>query len=260
MVHHGEDAGGRAAAHGDRRLDLGQGLVRRGRGQFAGRVLDGQGQVDPDLAAVQVLVEDHAVTRRRDERWDAEPIKLLGQLIDHGSDVPRAVPWRRCGERHHARGRNRLGGDVVGRHLPLFLDVAKSCLDRQQLVLVRLELLFQLSAPEHEHAAELSHGDPGEELLGLRERKPQLLQREDPVEPPKLVRRVAAVTGLWIDPRRVQQSDLVVVPQRADRHGAEPGELADAEHETSMHPSRNGRVKPVARQILPGPPSKAARK
>ena len=76
---------------------------------------------------------------------------------------------------------------------------------------------------------------------------PSSFQGDDPVELPQLIGRVTAVPGLRIHPRRAEQPDLVVVPQRANGHRAEPGELADAEHNTSLHPSPNVRVK-----TLPG--------
>ena len=86
-------------------------------------------------------------------------------------------------------------------------------------------------------------GDPGQQLLGLRKREPQFLQRDDPVELPQLGGRVAAVAGLRIHSRGEEQPDLLVVPECANGYRSEPGELADAEHDTSLHPSRNVRVK-----------------
>ena len=99
------------------------------------------------------------------------------------------------------------------------------------------EFLFQLSAPEHEHPLEFLQGDPVHELPGLREGEPELLQGGDAVQQSQLLGRVAAVAGGRIDLRGRQQPDLVVVPERADGDRAEPGELADAEHDTSVHPA-----------------------
>jgi hypothetical protein len=114
---------------------------------------------------------------------------------------------------------------------------------------VRLELLLQLSAPEHEHPLEFPQGDSGQELLGLHKGDPEFLQGDDPVKLPQLVGRVAAVAGLRIHPRRAEQPELVVVPERSNRHRPEPGELADAEHVTSLHPSRNVRVKALPKRV-----------
>jgi hypothetical protein len=107
--------------------------------------------------------------------------------------------------------------------------------------------MLKLSAPQQEHAAKLIERDPAEQPPGLGEGEPEFLQGHDPVELSQLLGRVAAIPGAWVDARRPQQPDLVVMPERADRYAAEPGELADAEHDTSMQPSRNVRVKGIIR-------------
>jgi len=66
--------------------------------------------------------------------------------------------------------------------------------------------------------------------VGLLEGEPEVLERHDPVQLPELVGCVAAVTGSRIDLGRVEQPDLVVVPQRANGHRSQSGELADTEH------------------------------
>jgi hypothetical protein len=96
---------------------------------------------------------------------------------------------------------------------------------------------------------ELVDRDSVQQPPGLGEGEPELLQGHDPVELSQLVCRVAAVPRVLVDRGRAQQADLVVVPQRADGDAAEPRELADAEHDTSMQASRNERVKGLARKV-----------
>jgi hypothetical protein len=70
------------------------------------------------------------------------------------------------------------------------------------------------------------------------------LSSSNPVELSQLLRRVAAVAGTRVDLRRTQQPYLVVMPQRANGHRSEPGELSDVYHDkTTLHPSRGVRVK-----------------
>jgi hypothetical protein len=107
-------------------------------------------------------------------------------------------------------------------------------------------------APQEEHAATLAERDPVQHQSDLGEREAEFLQRHDPVDLSQLCCRVAAVPRVWVDGHRPQQPDLVVMPERADRHTTEPGELADAEHGTSMHPSRYERVKAIRAQTQPG--------
>jgi hypothetical protein len=77
----------------------------------------------------------------------------------------------------------------------------------------------------------------------LGQREPKFFERDDPVELTQLAGGVAPVAALRIHLRGAEQPDLVVVPECANRYRSEPGELADAEHDTSLHPSRNVRVK-----------------
>ena len=56
------------------------------------------------------------------------------------------------------------------------LAIQRSRAFSEQLVLARVEILFQLSAPEHEHSPEFLHGDSGHELFGLRQGEPGFLQ------------------------------------------------------------------------------------
>ena len=50
-------------------------------------------------------------------------------------------------------------------------------------------------------------------------------------------------------------TDLVVVPEGANRHSSDPGELTDAEHGLSLQPSRNVRVKTPVGTSTPTPES-----
>ena len=95
-----------------------------------------------------------------------------------------------------------------------------------------VEFAFQLGPAQGQHAAQLVERDSVQEPPGLGQGEPEILQRHDPVEQPQLTRRVAAVPGVRVYRGRPQQPDLVVVPERADRYAADPGELADAEHDT----------------------------
>jgi hypothetical protein len=99
---------------------------------------------------------------------------------------------------------------------------------------------------------EFFEGDSVQELPGLGEGKPEILERDDPVQLSQLIGRVAAIAGFRVDLRRTQQPDLVVVPERANGDRSEPGELADAEHDTSLPPSRSVRVKALARRLAAG--------
>jgi hypothetical protein len=72
---------------------------------------------------------------------------------------------------------------------------------------VLFKFVFALSAPQHEHSLELFQGDSVQELPGLREGKPEFLQRDDPVQLSQLLGRVAAIAGSRIDLRRAQQPD-----------------------------------------------------
>ena len=107
--------------------------------------------------------------------------------------------------------------------------------------------MLKLGTPQEEHAAKLAEGDPVQQPPHLGKREPEFLQRHDPVDLSQLCCRVAAVPRVWVDRHWPQQPDLVVVPERANRHPTEPRELADAEHGTSMHPSRCERVKAIPR-------------
>ena len=106
---------------------------------------------------------------------------------------------------------------------PSARDVAEPGLDSEQLVLVLLEFVLQLGAPQDEHAAKLVEHDPVQEPPGLGEGEPELLQGHDPVEPPQLLRRIAAVPGVRVDRHRPQQPDIVVVPERANRYARRAG-------------------------------------
>ncbi len=107
--------------------------------------------------------------------------------------------------------------------------------------------MLKLGTPQEEHAAKLAEGDPVQQPSDLGKREPEFLQRNDPANLSQPGCRVAAVPRVRIDRRGPQQPDLVVVPERANRHPTEPRELADAEHGTSMHPSPCERVKTIPR-------------
>jgi len=107
-----------------------------------------------------------------------------------------------------------------------------------------VEFAFQLRLAQQQHPAQLVYRDPAEKLLDLPERQAQVLECDDAVELPQLPGRVGAVAGDRINLGGRQQADLVVVPQGADGYRAKPGELPDAEHDTSMPPSPNVRVNP----------------
>src|SRR5260221_1746938 len=142
--------------------------------------------------------------------------------------------------------RNRLGHDVIW-HAILLGDGAEPGLDSEQLVRVLVDLMLKLGTPQEEHAAKLAEGDPVQQPSDPGKREPEFIQRNAPANLSQQGCRVAAVPRVWIDRRRPQQSDLVVVPERANRHPTEPRELADAEHGTSMHPSPCERVKTIPR-------------
>jgi len=148
----------------------------------------------------------------------------------------------RVGDHDNAERRDLLDHDVVCWHVVLLSDMAEPCLDPEQMVPLPLEIAFHLRLTQQQHPAQLIHGDAVEEPPDLPEGQAQVLERDDTVELAQLLRRVGAVAGDRINLGRRQQADLVVVPQGADGHRAEPGELPDAEHDTSMPPSRNVRV------------------
>src|SRR5690348_11772752 len=94
VIDHGEDAGSRAAADGDDRLDFGKDQVFRRRRKLGWRPGHGQGQVDGDVVAVTVFVEDHVRSRYLRQLGDSEQIELLPQAVDDGDDVSRAIGGR----------------------------------------------------------------------------------------------------------------------------------------------------------------------
>lgn len=145
-----------------------------------------------------------------------------------------------------------FGHDVICWHGTLSGDGAEPGLHSEQLVLVLVEFVLQLGAPQDEHAAKLGHRDPVKQPPDLGQGEPEFLQGHDPVELGQLRCRVASVPGIRVDRRRGQQPDLVIVPNRADRYAPEPSELADAEHDTIMQPSPSGRVKGILTRIQPG--------
>src|SRR5438270_6536782 len=105
--------------------------------------------------------------------------------------------------------------------------------------------LDQLSSLELQHPAQLPGLDLVEKRPDLRERQSQLLQRDDAVEPWKLMSAVPAIAGVRVDGHRRNQPDVLVMAQGPNGHRPETGELSDAEH---VHPIvrafRRGRVKP----------------
>jgi hypothetical protein len=217
LVDHREDARCRAPAHCDGRLDFRQDTVQGGRGEFGWRFGHWQGQEDSDVLAVLAFVKDDAGPGFLD------PV-MYPELVE----------------------RNRLGHDVIW-HAILLGDGAEPGLDSEQLVRVLVDLMLKLGTPQEEHAAKLAEGDPVQQPSDLGKREPEFLQRNDPANLSQPGCRLAAVPRVRIDRRRPQQPDLVVVPERANRHPTEPRELADAEHGTSMHPSPCERVKTIPR-------------
>ncbi len=82
----------------------------------------------------------------------------------------------------------------------------------------------------------------GQDPSDLRQPHPELPQHENLLQPQQLALLVIAVT-VAPDPRRRQQTDLVVVPQRPSRHPRHPSNLRDRPGHrrplTRPTPSRN---------------------
>jgi hypothetical protein len=96
--------------------------------------------------------------------------------------------------------------------------LSQSRLDARQPRLLIAYALACLGLLEPQHAAELgSRQVVTEELRDLFERQPEVLERENAVEPAKLVGRIVAVARKPVDLDRFEQTQFVVVPQRLDR-------------------------------------------
>src|SRR5579883_3200245 len=125
---------------------------------------------------------------------------------------------------------------VVVWHTPLHIDRLKPGFDAHHARLPIRDLLLQLRALESQHAAQLFRRNPFIEYLAdLLEREAQVLEREDAVEPGKLVHRVIAIPGLAVNADRLEESHLVVIAQRLDRDPAQLREISNAYHRLLRH-------------------------
>jgi hypothetical protein len=94
------------------------------------------------------------------------------------------------------------------------LDISQPLLDPGQSRLLFLHPLPNLGLLQPQHTADLFRRQVVfEQLVDLIQRKPQILQGQDAVEPGQLAGRVVAVTGKVVYLRRLEQTDLVVVAQ-----------------------------------------------
>jgi hypothetical protein len=128
-----------------------------------------------------------------------ELVELRDQMVDNRNDVRRPESGRPPSDHDHAGGGNRLGHDVVCWHAILPGDGSEPGLDSEQLVLVLVELVLKLCAPQQEHAAKLAERDPVQQPSDLGKREPEFLQRHDPVDLSQLCCRVAAVSRVWVE-------------------------------------------------------------
>ncbi len=131
----------------------------------------------------------------------ADPL-VAGELLAERSDSHRLEPFH-----YHV---------IVGHRL--LLELGEPDLDPLQLFHLSPELGSNFGLSEQQDAPQLLGGDlVVDELSDLGQRHPKVAKNENPVQLGDLLGRVVAVPRDWIDTRRLQQTKLVVVPQRAHR-------------------------------------------
>jgi predicted amidohydrolase YtcJ len=107
------------------------------------------------------------------------------------------------------------------------------------------DLLRDLRLPKAQHPAQLlDRRIAGEQLAHLLQCEAEVSQRQEAVELAELGHLVGPVAARRVDLPGPEQADLVVVPQHARRHLAEPGELSDVQHAGTIDtPSHGVKVK-----------------
>jgi hypothetical protein len=97
--------------------------------------------------------------------------------------------------------------------------------------------LFDLGLPQPEHPPQFLYRYlTGEGLPDLFQAEAEVAQGHDRVQLAQLLNAVQAVPTGRPDLLGNQQAKLVVVPQHARRHLAEPGELSDGQHVPLIRP------------------------
>ncbi len=90
-----------------------------------------------------------------------------------------------------------------------------------------------LGLAQSQDSAKLLDGDViVKELADLRQRDPQVAQDQDAVQPRHLTGRIVPVASDRIDVSRLEQAEVVVVPQGAHRHLSQPRQRAYPVHGT----------------------------
>jgi hypothetical protein len=173
--------------------------------------------------------------------------ELVVQRLDDRSDRFRLEAVGLAGDLGDPYSGDSLDLDVVGRHGALLLDESEPRLDLAQPGRIGVDPRLQVGPPQPQHAAQLVGGDlVVEDRTHLLEREPEILERDDPVEPGQLAGGVRAIAGDGIDVRGREQPDRVVVTQHPDRHPAVTGEVSDTEHDASGSTASHGvRVNPI---------------
>jgi hypothetical protein len=185
--------------------------------------------VHHDFVLRALLVITRQAPRRRDVGERQPAAQFRAQRPDDRADRLRREPRGDARQLHHPHRGQRLDHNVV--EPALVFDRPQPGLDLREPGRPRGQRGFELRAPQRQHAAHLLDRDlVGQQRRHLLEGEPEVLQRDDPVEPRQLARRVAAVAGRGVDAGRAQQPDRVVVAQHPDRHPAVAGEVADREH------------------------------
>jgi hypothetical protein len=197
--------------------------------------LDGYGGVHEDLVVLGVLVVRDRRTGRHHAGRAESVEQLAEQRLDDRADVLPVVALGEGAELGDPGRGDAFQDDVVGGHVTFLLDQPEPRLDTEQPGRALGQLLLELCLPQPQHAAQFLRGQLGvDDLVHLLQAEAEILERDDPVQPAELVRRVVAVPGRLVDDRRPEQPDRVVVPEHPGRHLPERREVPDGEHATTF--------------------------